>query len=43
MKTSLLKVLVLYCALTDIAHVTEKAGQMNDMHRQLAKAAWEIK
>ena len=24
-------------------HITEKAGQMNDMHRQLVKAAWEIK
>jgi hypothetical protein len=42
MKTSLLKILVLYCALTDLACVTGKAGQMQNLHQQLAKAAREL-
>ena len=42
MMTSLLKILVLNCALTDMAHVADKAGQMQNLHQQLAKAAREL-
>ena len=40
--TSLLKILVLDCALIDLAHVTDGAGQMQNLHQQLAKAAREL-
>ena len=40
--TSLLRLLVLYCALTDLAQVAERAGQMQDLHQQLVKAAREL-
>jgi hypothetical protein len=39
---SLIRILVLYCALLDVAHAAEKAGQMQDLHLQLAKAAREL-
>jgi hypothetical protein len=42
MATSLLKLLVLYCALIDMAHLDERAGQMQNLHLQLAKAAREL-
>jgi hypothetical protein len=42
MITFLLRLLVLYCALTDMAQVVERAGQMQDLHQQLAKAAREL-
>lgn len=42
MATSNLKILVLYCALVNLAHVTERAGQMHDLYQQLAKAAREL-
>jgi hypothetical protein len=42
MVISLLRILVLYCALVDLAHVADKAGQMQDLHQQLARAAREI-
>ncbi len=38
----LLKLLVLYCALLDMAQVADRAGQMQDLHQQLIKAAREI-
>lgn len=38
----LLRLLVLYCALTDLAAVTDRAGQMQDLHSQLVKAAREL-
>ena len=40
--TSLLKLLVLYCALTDLAGTADHAGQMQNLHRQLATAAREL-
>ena len=40
--TSLLKILVLYSALIDVAHVVDRAGQMQNLHWQLAKAAREL-
>ena len=40
--TSLLKILVLYSALIDLAHVADRAGQMQNLHQQLAKAAREL-
>ena len=40
--TSLLRILVLYCALTDLAQVVDKAGQMQNLHQQLARAAREL-
>jgi hypothetical protein len=42
MTTSILKLLVLYCALLDIAHVADTAGQMENLHSQLVKAAREL-
>jgi hypothetical protein len=42
MMTSLLKILVLYCGLIDMAQVTDRAGQMQNLHQQLAKAAREL-
>ena len=42
MTTSLLKILVLYCALIDMTQVMERAGQMQDLHQQLVKAAREL-
>jgi hypothetical protein len=42
MITSLLRMLVLYCALVDMAQATNKAGQMTNLHQQLAKAAREL-
>ena len=42
MMTSLLRILVLYCALTDMAHVADKAGQMQNLHQQLVRAAREL-
>jgi hypothetical protein len=42
MMASLLKILVLYCALTDMACIADKAGQMQNLHMQLAKAAREL-
>ena len=42
MSTTLLKILVLYCALTDVARVSDHAGQMQDVHQQLAEAAREL-
>jgi hypothetical protein len=38
---ALLRILVLYCALTDLAAAAERAGQMQDMHAQLVRAARE--
>ena len=40
--TSLLKILVLYSALIDVAHVLDRAGQTQNLHWQLAKAAREL-
>jgi hypothetical protein len=37
--TTVLRILVLYCALIDMAHVADRAGQMQDLHQQLVKAA----
>ena len=37
-----LRILVLYCALVDLAHVVDKAGQTQNLHQQLAKAAREL-
>jgi hypothetical protein len=37
--TKLLRILTLYCALTDMAHAVDRAGQMQDLHQQLVKAA----
>ena len=42
MMTSLLKILVLYCALIDVAHVADRAGQTHNLHLQLVKAAREL-
>ncbi|HVH01845.1 MAG TPA: hypothetical protein VM891_02650 [Amaricoccus sp.] len=42
MVISLLRLLVLYCALTDLSAVADRAGQMQDLHSQLVKAAREI-
>jgi len=42
MITALLRLLVLYCALADIAHAGERAGQMQEVHQQLVKAAREL-
>ena len=42
MMTSLLKILVLYSALIDVAHVLDRAGQTQNLHWQLAKAAREL-
>jgi hypothetical protein len=42
MMTSLLRILVLYCALLDLAQVAERAGQMENLHSQLVKAAREL-
>jgi hypothetical protein len=42
MMISLLRILVLYCALTDMALVADRAGQMQNLHQQLAKAAREL-
>jgi hypothetical protein len=39
---TLLRILVLYCTLTDLAAVAERAGQMQDLHAGLVKAAREI-
>ena len=39
---SLLRILVLYCALVDLAHGADKAGQTENLHQQLAKAAREL-
>ena len=39
---SIIKILVLYCALTDLSHATDKIGQMQNLHLQLAKAAREL-
>ena len=39
---ALLRILVLYCALTDLASVADRAGQMQDLHGQLIRAAREI-
>ena len=38
---TLLRLLVLYCALTDLAAVVDRAGQMQDVHTQLVRAARE--
>ena len=38
---TLLRLLVLYCALTDLAAVADRAGQMQDLHTQLVRAARE--
>ena len=40
--TSLLKLLVLYCALTDLAGAADHAGQMQNVHQQLARAARDL-
>jgi hypothetical protein len=42
MTASLLRILVLYCALLDLAHVADRAGQMQNLHQQLARAAREL-
>ena len=42
MITSLLRALILYCALTDLMQVADKAGQMQNLHQQLARAAREL-
>ena len=42
MAASLLKILVLYCALVDLAHAPDRAGQMQNLHQQLARAAREL-
>jgi hypothetical protein len=42
MATSLLRILVLYCALTDMAHVADLAGQTHNLHQQLIRAAREL-
>jgi hypothetical protein len=42
MMTSLLGILALYRALVDLAHVADRAGQMQDLHQQLARAAREL-
>jgi hypothetical protein len=42
MTLALLRILVLYCALVDLGQVTDRAGQMQDLHQQLAKAAREL-
>ena len=42
MAISLLRILVLYCALVDLGHVGERAGQMQDLHKQLIQAAREL-
>ena len=34
MITSLLKILVLYCAPVDLAHVIDRAGRMRDLHQR---------
>ena len=38
---TLLRILVLYCALTDLGAVADRAGQMQDLHTQLVRAARE--
>jgi hypothetical protein len=40
--TAIFKILVLYCALVDLAQVADHAGQMQNLHQQLAKAAREL-
>jgi hypothetical protein len=40
--TSIFKILVLYCALLDMTQAADKAGQMQNLHQQLAKAAREL-
>ena len=42
MTLSLLRILVLYCALVDLGQVVDRAGQMRDLHQQLVKAAREL-
>ena len=42
MTHSLLRILVLYCALVDLGQVADRAGQMQDLHQQLVKAAREL-
>jgi hypothetical protein len=42
MMISLLRLLVLYCALTDLGQLADRAGQMQDLHQQLVKAAREL-
>jgi hypothetical protein len=42
MMTSLLRILVLYCALTDLAQAADRAGEMQNAHQQLARAAREL-
>jgi hypothetical protein len=42
MMTSLFKILVLYCALVDLAHAADHAGRTQDAHQQLARAAREL-
>ena len=37
-----LRILVLYSALVDLAHAADKAGQMQNLHQQLVKAAREL-
>ena len=42
MTLSLLRILVLYCALVDMSQVADRAGGMQNLHQQLAKAAREL-
>jgi hypothetical protein len=42
MTLALLRIMVLYCALVDLGQVADRAGQMQDLHQQLAKAAREL-
>lgn len=42
MTLSLLRILILYCALVDLGQLADRAGQMQDLHQQLVKAAREL-
>jgi hypothetical protein len=42
MTLALLRTLVLYCALVDLGQAADRAGQMQDLHQQLVKAAREL-
>ncbi len=38
---ALIRILVVYCALTDLAAAPDRAGQMQELHVQLVRAARE--
>ena len=42
MALSLLRILVLYCALVDMSQAADRAGGMQNLHQQLTKAAREL-